>query len=73
MPFPISTGEVARLLQTPEHRVVNPIRLGKLAVPTMGNRRLWYAEQVLAVARIIGKDSLEIRRLCAGRDNADAK
>lgn len=65
--FPLSTGQVSALLQTPEHRVINPIRLGKLHVPNVGGRRMWSTEHVLAVAKLIGKDSLEIRNLCAGK------
>lgn len=62
--FPISTGQVCRLLETPEHRVLNPIRQAKLFVPNIGGRRLWSAEHVLTVAKILGKDSPTIRNLC---------
>jgi len=65
MQFPFSTGQVCELLQTPEYRVINPVRARKVHVPNIGGRRLWSAENVLAVARILGKDSPEIRNACA--------
>jgi hypothetical protein len=62
--FPLSTGQVSRLLHTPEHRIVNPIRQGKLDVPNVGGRRIWSANHVLAVAKLLGKDSIQLRNLC---------
>jgi hypothetical protein len=62
--FPMSTGQVCRLLQTAEHRVINPIRQGKVDVPNIGGRRLWSAEHVLAVAKLIGKDTPALRNAC---------
>ena len=62
--FPLSTGQVCRLLQTPEHRVINPIRQGKLSVLNVGCRRLWAPGDILIVAKLLGKDTPEIRNLC---------
>ena len=63
--FPLSTGQVCRLLQTPEHRIINPIRQGKLDLPNVGGRRLWSAENVRSVAHMLGKDSAELRNFLA--------
>jgi hypothetical protein len=62
--WPLSTGEVAALLEVPEHRITSQIRLGKVNPPMLMGRRAWGPEHVLAVARIIGKDSPAIRNAC---------
>ena len=62
--FPISTGQVAKLLGVPEHRVSSQIRLGKLSPPQSMGRRAWSAEHVLTVAKLLGRDSIQIRNLC---------
>lgn len=69
--FPLSTGQVCKLLDVAEHKVINPIRAGKLQVPNVGNRRLWMPENVLAVAKILGKDTLEIRNVIAAGTSLD--
>ena len=63
--WPLSTGNVARLLNVPEFRLTNPIRLAKLNVPFISGRRAWAPEHVLKVAKLIGKDSIEVRNVCA--------
>lgn len=70
--FPLSTGQVCRLLETAEHRVINPIRQGKVHVPNIGGRRLWSASHVLTVARIIGRDTIEIRELVTAAQKVEA-
>jgi hypothetical protein len=65
MQWPISTGQVAGLLRVPEHRVTSQIRLGKLHPPLIMGRRAWTSAHLFAVAKILGRDSLEIRKLCS--------
>ena len=62
--FPLGTGAAAALVGVPEHRARNFIRWGKLSVPCVGNRRMWFAEHVLALAKLTGLDTPEIRNLC---------
>ena len=63
--FPLSTGQVCNLLRTPEHRVLNSIRLGKIKdVLNVHGRRVWSAENVMCLARLLGKASPELRNLC---------
>lgn len=67
--WPLSTGEVTGLLGVPEHRITSQIRLGKVNPPLLMGRRAWGPQHVPAVARIIGKDTPEVRDLCrAGKD-----
>ncbi len=66
MNFPISTGDVTRLLGVPEYKVTTPIRLGKMTVPYISGRRAWYPENIIRVARIIGRDSPELRNIIRG-------
>lgn len=63
--FPLGTGQVCALLQTPEFRLVNLCRAGKLTVANIGGRRLWYSDQVLKAACLLDKATPEIRNLCA--------
>ncbi len=66
MNFPISTGDVTRLLRVPEYKVTTPIRLGKLTVPYIAGRRAWNPEHVVRVALILGRDSIELRNIING-------
>jgi len=63
--FPMGTGAVAALVGVPEHRARNLIRWGKMNVPCVGNRRMWFAEHVLELARLTGKDTPALRNACA--------
>ena len=66
MPWPISTGAVCKLMPgVKEYQLNNLIRLGKLDVPLQMGRRAWNTEHVLQAAKLLGRDSLEIRNLCA--------
>lgn len=65
MRWPAATGEVVKLLSVPEHSITNQIRLGKVTVPVVLGRRAWQPEQVLKVARLLGRDSIEIRNAIA--------
>jgi len=64
MQFPLSTGQVVTLLGIPEHRITSQIRLGKISPPMAMGRRAWMPNHVLAVARILGRDTPELRKLC---------
>lgn len=63
--WPKPTGQVAALLEVPEHKVTNQIRLGKVTPPLVLGRRAWSPADVLKVACILGRDSIEIRNACA--------
>ena len=67
--FPLSTGQVAKLIGCSEFNLSNQARLNKVAPPLICGRRAWYANHVLHVARILGRDTIEIRHVC---DNAIA-
>ena len=62
--FPMGTGAVSALVGVPEHRARNLIRWGKLSVPCVGNRRMWFATHILALAKLTGKDTPELRNAC---------
>ena len=62
--WPLSTGEVVRMLNVPEHRLISQVRLGKVTPPLCLGRRAWGAEHVIAVAKLLGRDTLEVRREC---------
>ena len=62
--FPLSTGLVVALLGVPEHRITSQIRLGKVRPPLIMGRRAWTRDDVLKVARILGRDSIELRNAC---------
>jgi len=57
-----STGEVTTLLGVPEHRVTSQIRLDKIHPEILLGRRAWTPEQVLQLARLLGRDTLEFRQ-----------
>lgn len=59
--FPITTGQVADLLQVPEYSLQNQIRNRKVMPQRSLGRRAWFAADVLKVARLLDKDSIEIR------------
>ena len=63
--WPISTGQVVAILGVPEHRITSQIRLGKINPPQIMGRRAWTPLHVLAVAKIIGKDSIALRNMCS--------
>jgi len=62
--FPMGSGAAATLVGVPEHRARNLIRWGKLSVPCVGNRRMWFPQHVLQLAKLTGRDTPEIRNLC---------
>ena len=62
--WPLSTGDVFRLLQVPEHRLTVLIRLGKLDVPLVCGRRAWGPDHVLRAAKLVGRDTPAVRNLC---------
>ncbi len=50
----MTTGEVARLLGVPEHRVQTLIRFELIEIPAMfGNRRMWTPAHVEAARRVL--------------------
>lgn len=62
--FPMGTGAVCALVGVPEHRARNLIRWGKLSVPNVGGRRMWFSGHVLALAKLAGRDTPELRNAC---------
>jgi hypothetical protein len=62
--FPMGSGAAATQVGVPEHRAQNLIRWGKLSVPCVGNRRMWFPQHVLQLAKLTGRDTPEIRNLC---------
>lgn len=64
MQFPLSTGAVCALVGLPEHRIRNFIRSGKLSVPCLGGRRMWFPNDVLALSKLVGRDTVELRNAC---------
>jgi hypothetical protein len=66
--WPICTGEVCKLLAAREYQLTNQIRLGKVSPPLLMGRRAWMPDHVLAVARILGRDSIELRNALQKRD-----
>jgi hypothetical protein len=62
--WPLSTGQVSALLGVPEHRITSQIRLGKIAPSMYLGRRAWTRHDVLKVAHIVGRDTLEVRSAC---------
>jgi hypothetical protein len=62
--WPLTTGEAGRLIGVSECTLSNQIRLGRVQPPLLCGRRAWYAEHVLAVARILGKETAELQNTC---------
>lgn len=63
MEWPITTGELRRLLDIPEHKLNNLIRLNKLSVPLVCGRRAWTPENAEQAAKLLGKDTMPLRNL----------
>jgi len=68
MQFPIGTGAVCALVCVSEHRARNQIRSGKLHVPCVGGRRMWFPAQIMELARRTGRDTPEVRNACREQD-----
>lgn len=50
----LRTGEVARLLDVPEHRIANLIRFRLIEAPEIvGGRRIWRPHDVEAARRVL--------------------
>ena len=69
--FPLSTGQVVRLLGCREHRVQEAVRRQVVAPEIAAGRRLWTNGEVLFVARHLGLDTLAVRNHC--REPVQAK
>lgn len=52
--FPLTTGQLRRLLLVPEHRLDTIVRAGKVQPRTAGGRRLWEAPTAYRAARLLG-------------------
>ena len=60
--WPMSTGQAADFLGVSENRITLQLRLGKIArPPKWAGRYAWSAEDVLKLAKLLDRDSLEIR------------
>ena len=62
--FPLLTGQVVELLGCKERRVHLAVRQGAARPQTIAGRRLWSATDVLALAKHMGLDSIDIRQVC---------
>ena len=67
-PTPLTTGTVAKLLNTTEPRVAETVRRGKVSpAPTIvAGRRLWLPEQVRQAAEALGLLTDNLDRLLIG-------
>ena len=63
--WPLSTGQAAQFIGVTEVTLSNQIRLGKARPPMICGRRAWYPEHVLGIAKILGKDTVAVRNVCA--------
>ncbi len=63
MRFPITSGDLARLLQTTEPRLGEAVRRGRVSPPpeVIAGRRHWTRQQALQVAAAIGELTDDIR------------
>jgi hypothetical protein len=66
---PLTTGAVARLLQTTEPRVAETVRRGHISPEpvVVAGRRLWTTEQVRQAAEALGLLTDELRAKLARR------
>jgi hypothetical protein len=69
--FPMGTGAAAALVGVPEHRARNLIRRGNLSVPCVGNRRMWFAEHVLALAKLTAATRQSSKRVPRSSQRAE--
>ena len=69
--FPLSTGAVVKLLQIPEYRLINLERQGKLTIPLICGRRAWNKPDVLKAAKLLGRNTHEVRNLCEATANTN--
>jgi len=58
MNYPVSTGQVAKLLKTTEARVAETVRRGLVHPPPviLAGRRLWTEKQIRRVAEVLNID-----------------
>jgi len=63
--FPLLTGQVVLILHCKESRLHDAVRRGLVHPPIVSGRRLWRAPDVLAVAKLLGVDSADVRNACA--------
>ena len=70
MRFPLTTGDLARLLQTTEPRLGEAVRRGRVSPPpeVIAGRRLWTRPQALQAAEALGELTDDIRALLEGAD-----
>ena len=68
--FPMGTGAVCALVGINEHRARNLIRSGRLSVPCVGGRRMWFSEHVLKLAKLVGLDTVEVRNAIFAAEKA---
>ena len=77
--FPLTTGAVARLLNSTEPRVAETVRRGRVEPPPniVAGRRLWSIDQVLQAAEALGVDQDVVRErldtLAQQQHDADAR
>jgi hypothetical protein len=70
--FPLSTSQVAELLDVPEHSVRNQIKLNRIRPTRLMGRRAWTPADVLRCANILGRDSIEVRNIVAVAQKSEA-
>jgi len=64
-----STGQLRRILDVSERRLDALCRQGRINVPLFAGRRVWSADLALRAARLLGRDTPEVRnRLLASTD-----
>lgn len=69
--FPLTTGQLRRLLRVPEHRVDGLVRAGKIQPRTAGGRRLWDSGTAYRAARLLGIQDVEILNALLDASTAD--
>ncbi len=67
-PTPLTTGTVAKLLETTEPRVAETVRRGKVVPPppVIAGRRLWSPNQVRQAAAALGLLTEDLDQLLIG-------
>ena len=70
MPFPLSTGQAAELLEVTEPQLAETVRRGRVRPPppVLAGRRLWEPEHLLQAAEALGVLTDELRIALEGRE-----
>jgi hypothetical protein len=65
MQWPLTTGAVVKLLSTREDSIRHLIRNRKVDPQQICGRRIWHPADVLAAAKLLGLDTVEVRNACS--------